>query len=177
MGQPKRRAKGIATSVSVPQSRQEVVDAISEIGRRQRERDRIEAEMNDRVAVLKEQYESAALPHAEAIEQLREGVQVWCEANRSSLTAGGKTKTATFPSGEVRWRVTPPKVTIKGVEAVMDSLRRLGLGRFLREKVEISKDAILADPEAVAQVRGITISQVEEFVIEPFETKLEEVRP
>ncbi len=172
---PKPRVKAAASGFAVPQSRQQVIEAIAEIGRRQRERSRIEADMNDQIAKVKERYEIEASPHASAIEALRDGVQVWCEAHRDELTQGGKVKTAAFASGEVRWRTTPPKVKIIGTEAVMDALRRLGLADFLREKVEISKEAILADPEAVAHVSGIKIEQIEEFVVEPFEVVLDEV--
>ena len=170
------RIKSTAASARVPQSRAEVVAAIAEIGRLQRERDRIQAEMNDELAKIRERFETEAEPHGRAIEDLQAGVQTWCEANRDALTQGGKTKTASFASGEVRWRVTPPKVAIKGVEAVIHALRKAGLDRFLREKVEISKDAILAEPVAVKKIAGISISQVEEFVIEPFSTELEEMR-
>jgi phage host-nuclease inhibitor protein Gam len=171
----KPRAKALAAGASIPQSRAQVIDAIAEIGRRQRERGRIEANMNDEMAALKERFETEAEPHALAIEALRHGVQIWCEAHRDELTQGGKVKTAAFASGEVRWRVTPPKVKITGLEAVMDALRRAGLATFLREKVEISKEAILADPDAVKSIAGIKIEQVEEFVIEPFEAALDEV--
>jgi phage host-nuclease inhibitor protein Gam len=170
------KIKSTAAAVRVPQSRAEVVTAIAEIGKRQRERDRIQAAMNDELAQIRERYETEAEPHARAIDELQSGVQTWCEANRDALTQGGKTKTAAFASGEVKWRVTPPKVAIKGVEAVIHALRKAGLGRFLREKVEISKDAILAEPEAIKKIAGISISQVEEFVIEPFATELEEMR-
>ncbi len=170
------RLKSTASTARVPQTRADVVAAIAEIGRRQRERDRIQAAMNDELAQIRERYENEAEPHGRAIEDLQAGVQTWCEAHRDALTQGGKTKTAAFASGEVRWRVTPPKVAIRGVEAVIAALRKAGLGRFLREKVEISKDAILAEPEAVTTIAGISISQIEEFVIEPFATELDEVR-
>ncbi|MDS4031230.1 MAG: hypothetical protein RKO66_14330, partial [Candidatus Contendobacter sp.] len=36
-------------------------------------------------------------------------------------------------------------------------------------------EAIAAEPEAVEGVKGITITQREDFVIRPFETELEEI--
>lgn len=159
----------------VPQTRDKVVEDIAEIGRLQRERARIETAMNDEIAAIKQRYEEEAQPHAERITELREGVQIWCEANRAALTDGGSFKTANLASGEIRWRVTPPSCAIKAAEKVIEALRSLGLTRFLREKVEIDKQAILAEPEAVKGIKGITISQREEFVVVPFETRLEEV--
>jgi phage host-nuclease inhibitor protein Gam len=169
----KARVKAAAVVPNVPQSRSAVVEAIAEIGRRQREVTRIQTEMNDQMAATKEKFETEAQPHVKAIEALQAGVQVYCEAHREELTLRGKNKTVRFASGEVKWRTTPPKVVIGGVEAVMDTLRRVGLGRFIRTKDEISKEAILAEPEIVAQVPGLRIEQTEEFVIEPFEAELD----
>ena len=81
-------------------------------------------------------------------------------------------KTAAFTSGEVQWRLRPPSVSIKGKEAVLDLLRRLGLSRFIRTSEEINKEAILAEPAGVASVPGIAISQAEDFVIVPFQVEL-----
>lgn len=169
------RVKAPAVMPAVPPSREAVVAGIAEIGRRQRERRRIEAAMNDEIAAVKERFELQAEPHTRAIESLRDGVQIWCEANRVALTQGGKVKTASFASGEVKWRVTPPKVAIRGVEAAMAALRAAGLAHLLRERVEISKEAILADPESVAGIKEIRIDQSEEFIVEPFEAALDEV--
>jgi phage host-nuclease inhibitor protein Gam len=170
----KPKVKALAAQ-PVPQTRAAVVAAIAEIGQLVRDRTRIEADLNDQVAALKQAAEEKALPLAQRIAALTEGVQTWCEAHRDELTQGGKTKTATLSSGEVRWRVTPPKVVVRGMEAVLDALRRAGLTRFIRTKEELNKDVILAEPEAVAGIRGLRIEQVEEFVVVPFETALEEV--
>lgn len=159
----------------VPQSRAEVTEAIAEIGRAQRERERVQAAMNDELAVVRQRFEEQARPHADAISMLSQGVQLWCEAHRAELTQGGKTKTVNLASGEVKWRMRPPSVLVRGGDLVIDLLRQLGLSRFVRIKEEVNKEAILAEPEAVAGIRGISIGQREDFVVEPFETQLEEV--
>lgn len=168
------RVKGTAVGM-VPQTREQATDAIADIGRAQRERERIQAAMNDEIAEIKQRYEEQARPHAERIATLSKGVQTWCEAHRHELTDAGKVKTASLAAGEVRWRTTPPSCSIKAVDKVIEALRSMGLSRFLREKIEVDKQAILADPEAVQHIKGISISQREEFVIVPFETELEEV--
>ncbi len=159
--------------VAVPQTRDQVVAAIGTIGRLQRECARIEADMNDQVAAIKTAHEERAKPLADQIKALTAGVQTWCEAHRADLTDGGKVKTANLSSGEVRWRMTPPSVSLKGVAELLKRLRDKGLDRFIRTKDEISKEAILAEPDAVKGVRGITIAQAEEFVIVPFAAELE----
>lgn len=169
------RIKQEAPVYPVPQTRDQVVEAIAEIGRRQRERSRIQAAMNDELAALKQRYEQEAAPHASVITDLASGVQTWCEAHRDELTQAGKTKTANLASGEIRWRVRPPSVAVRSLETVLQALRDLRLSRFIRVKEELNKEAVLAEPEAVKHVKGITVTQKEDFVIVPFETELEEV--
>lgn len=170
------RIKVAAADYAVPQSTQEANDAIVEIGQRQRDRDRIEADMNAALAATRKQYEDQARPHAERIKDLAAGVQTYCEAHRDELTKGGKTKTAKLASGEVSWRMRPPSVVVRGMAAVVDALKKLKLARFIRTKEELDKEAVLADPDAVTAVKGISITQREDFVIKPFSTELEEVR-
>ena len=169
------RTKSKAANVAVPQNREEAVETIACIGRRLRERRRIETAMNDEIATIKELYSEQVAPIDAAVRDFTRGVEIWAEANRQTLTDGGKSKTARLPSGEIKWRIAPPSVSLKGTEAIMEALRAAGLERFIRVKEEVSKEAILADPEAVRGIAGITIVQSEEIVIEPFEAELEEV--
>lgn len=168
----KTRIKSPAVALQVPQSREQAADYIRQIGDLQRNLTRLQADMNDDLASRREAWEGQAQPLAEQIEARKTGLQTWCEANRDSLTQGGKTKTAAFTTGEIQWRMRPPSARITGAEAVMDVLRKLGLGRFIRTKDEVNKEAILNEPEAVAHVPGISISQGEDFVVTPFETDL-----
>ncbi len=176
MATPKKtRIKAAATPVFVPQSKAEVAEAIREIGEQTREIARLQADMNDELARVKERWELLAQPLAERCETLNKGVQIWCEANRNLLTQGGKVKTATLTTGEVAWRTRPPSVRITGADAVVDMLRRLKLDRFVRTKEEVNKEAILNEPEAVRGVAGISIQQGEDFIVTPFESELAEV--
>lgn len=173
---PRRKTKAPAAQVKVPQNREQTASFIGAIGEHQRELERIRADMNEELAVVKERWEKLATPHATEIESLTEGVQIWCEANRDALTQSGKVKTAAFATGEVSWRVNPPSVRITGAEAVLDALRRMNLRRFIREKAEVNREAILNEPGAVAQVPGISISQREDFSVIPFEAELAEAK-
>ena len=53
--------------------------------------------------------------------------------------------------------------------------RKARLSRFIRTKYEVNKDAVLADPKAIEGIQGISLRQGEDFVVEPWDTKLEEV--
>lgn len=169
------RLKTDATPHPIPQTQDEAVAAIAEIGRRQRERIRIEADMNDQLAIMRQAFEAEAAPHLDAIRALQRGVQIWCEAHRAALTDHGRVKHARLASGEVNWRLTPPKVMVRAVETVLAALRQKGLNHMVRIKEEVNREAILLEPAAVADIKGISITQREEFVIKPFETELEEV--
>ena len=176
MATPKKtRIKAASTPVFVPQSRDEVATAIAEIGANQRELARLQADMNDELARVKERWEQQAQPLAQRNEILTQGVQIWCEANRNQLTQNGKVKTAALTTGEIAWRTRPPSVRITGADAVLDMLHRLGLDRFVRTKEEVNKDAILNEPEAVRGVAGISIQQGEDFIVTPFESELAEL--
>jgi phage host-nuclease inhibitor protein Gam len=132
---------------AAPQTRQQVISSIADIGVHTRERQRIEAAMNDELAQVREKWETQAQEHSAEIVRLSAGVQSWCEANRVELTQGGKTKTVAFASGEVKWRMRPPSVGLRKVDDVIEALHSLGLEEFIRTSEEVNKDAILADPE------------------------------
>ncbi|HBE5027466.1 TPA: host-nuclease inhibitor Gam family protein [Escherichia coli] len=169
MAKPEKRIKSAAAAY-VPQNRDAVITDIKRIGDLQREASRLETEMNDAIAEITEKFAARIAPLKTDIETLSKGVQGWCEANRDELTNGGKVKTANLVTGDVSWRVRPPSVSIRGMDAVMETLERLGLQRFIRTKQEINKEAILNEPGAVAGVAGITVkSGIEDFSIIPFE--------
>ena len=170
------RIKLEAVDHDVPQSPEELNNAIYEIGVLQRKREIISTRMNDELASVRASFEAMAKPHADRIADLTRGVATYCEAHRDVLTNGGKTKTARLAAGEVSWRMRPPSVVVRGMEAVVDWLRRQGLTRFLRVKTELDKEAILAEPDAVVGIKGLSISQKEDFVIKPDSTELEEIR-
>ncbi|WP_082327494.1 host-nuclease inhibitor Gam family protein [Salmonella enterica] len=166
------RLKAAAASYT-PQSREQVSIDIKKIGDIQRELTRIEADANDQIAVIMNQNTPKIEALRAELDVLQKGVQTWCEANRSSITKGSS-KTANLITGEVSWRTKPDSVSIKGVELVLETLKKLKLDRFIRRKEEINKDAILADKKAVENIKGISIvSGKEVFSITPFEQEIE----
>lgn len=160
-----------ASTLPVPQTREEASEAIAEIGRLDRAVVRIDADLKDALAKIKAQYEGAAAPLVERRAALSEGVKAFCEGRRNDLTNAGKSKTVTFPAGLVSWRYAPPSVTWRGVkvEELIAIFKSLRLKRFIRVKEEVNKEAILDDPKAAAKVPQLKIGSAgEAFVIEPF---------
>lgn len=159
---------------AVPQTREEAIDSIAEIGRLQRERRRLEAAMNEELAAVRARHEAEAAPLALAIDGLSQAVGLWAEANRAQLTDNGRTRTAKLASGDLGWRLSPPSVQVDGEAAVLEELHRRGLQRFVRVRESLNKEAVLHEPEAVADVPGIGIVQREDFIIRPYATDLDE---
>jgi len=156
----------------VCQSKEQTMQAIRELGDAQRELVRIETEVNDAIAAITDGRKEEIEAHKTRIETLHNGIQTWCEAHRAELLAGGG-KEANLITGLVKWRLRPPRVSIRAADKVIERLRALGLSRFIRSKDEPNKEAMLADPTAVAAIAGISIvTGVEDFVVEPFEVEV-----
>lgn len=162
------------TMAAVPQSKNDCAESIRVIGDLQREFERERAEMNDAIAAITQRHQPTLAGLTQRLESLQAGVQAWCEAHRVQLCGEGDKlgKTANLITGEVSWRQRPPSVSIRGVDAVLETLARMQLERFVRTKAEPNKEAMLAEPEAVRGIAGINIvTGVEDFIVVPFEVK------
>lgn len=166
------------TLAAVPQSKNDCADSIRVIGDLQREFERERAKMNDAIAALTQYHQPFLASLSERIQALQSGVQAWCEAHRTELCGEGDKlgKTANLITGEVSWRQRPPSVSIRGADAVLETLTRMGLTRFIRSKSEPNKEAMLNEPDAVRGIAGISIvTGVEDFIVTPFEADAEVV--
>lgn len=171
MAKTKLKTRGV--NVPTPQTRDEAAAMLRTIGEAAREVARIEADMNDELARIKEAAEAKAAPYRTTSAQMTEGLKTWCEAHRAELTDGGKRKFADLGTGKVEWRFSPPRVTIRGIEAALAAIKTLGLP-FLRTKEEIDKEAMLREPDKARLVPGVTIgSEGETFSVEPFEAQID----
>lgn len=160
----------------VPQSKNDCAESIRSIGDLQREFERNRAAMNDAIAAITQEHQPLLAALSERIQALQTGVQAWCEAHRVDLCGPDDKlgKTANLVTGEVSWRIRPPSVTVRDVDGVLDTLLRMGLGRFVRVKNEPNKEAMLNEPDAVRGIAGISIkSGVEDFIVTPFEAQAE----
>lgn len=160
-------------ALTVPQTREAVQAAIKTLGDAQRELGRLDTKMNDEIAAITDDYTPHINHLKDKIKDLQKGIAAWCEANRAELTASGG-KSVNMVTGKISWRQRPPSVRLTKVDAVLESLRTLGLQRFIRNKEEVNKDAMLAEPEIAQTVAGVKVNTgVEDFVIEPFEQSVE----
>ena len=173
MATPSKTRIKAAAKIYIPQTKDDAAREVRSIGDLQRQLLRTQSEMNDAIAHITETYQPTLETISVQLKQKQEGVQYYCEANRSDLTNDGKVKTANLVTGEVQWRQRPPSVSVRGADAVIEALKGFGLGKFVRTKEEINKEAILNEPDAVKGVAGITVvTGVEDFVITPFEQEV-----
>lgn len=164
------------TLAAVPQTKNDCAQTIRVLGDLQREFERRRGCMNDAIAAITQEHQPMLADLSERIMALQTGVQAWCEAHRVDLCGENDKlgKTANLVTGEVAWRIRPPSVRITGADNVVDTLQRMGLGRFVRVKAEPNKDAMLAEPDAVRGIGGISIlSGQEDFIVTPFEAQAE----
>ncbi|MDR1310634.1 MAG: host-nuclease inhibitor Gam family protein [Burkholderiaceae bacterium] len=164
-----KKLKKIA-EIWVPQSRDETADAIKTIGDTSREIERLTVNMNDEIADVTKKYQATIDRHKQSLDTLQTGVQIWCQANRNDLTQGGKNKTANLITGTVHWRKRPSSISLRGIEGILEALKRMKLTRFIRSKEEINKEAMLNEPNVVSSIPGVkVVPGVEDFIIQPFE--------
>lgn len=189
----KTKLKAPAATVPMPQSRDEAAQFIHRIGNMTRETQRLSAEMNDEIALITSRMQPRIDSLAQQLKQLQCGLQSYCEVHRAELTDGLKVKFANLITGMVTWRQRPPSVSLSKEEAVLATLRTLGLQRYIRSKEAVDKDAVLsavsaakntpssdpaleallAEAKLVCSVPGIkVVTGIEDFGIEPFEQEV-----
>jgi phage host-nuclease inhibitor protein Gam len=167
-----KRTRMSGKALPAATNREDAEQKIQRLGELQRDLVRLEAEMNDQLSPIKEHYENTAKPLNAEIEELWAGVQAWAESNKPDLL-DGKAKTAKLSTGDVGWRTSTPSVRLTNAKVVLEGLKQMGLNQFIRTTEEVNKEAILAAPQAVQHVKGISISQTETFFIKPFASEIE----
>lgn len=170
---PKAQKPKARALVAVPQSREEAVRQLGRIGTLRRQIEGHRASGGDRLKTIAEEIDAMIAPLQEQLAAEEQGLHTWCEAHRADLTGGGKVKFAELGTGTVKWRARPPKVGIRGVDIVIEGIKRLNLMRFLRVKEEINREAMLAEPDLARTLQGVTISsEGEDFEIVPAELEI-----
>jgi phage host-nuclease inhibitor protein Gam len=166
------RAKTKALSVPAPQNREQAAKMLADYGDARRQVEAIETVMNGDLARIKQEAVARALPIAAAAEGLFAALQTYCEAHRSALTDGGKTKTVDLGTGKVSWRHNQAEVNLRGkVEDIVARIRNAGdeFKVFLRQVTAIDKVAMLRNPNLAEKIEGVKIASAGEmFAVEPF---------
>jgi phage host-nuclease inhibitor protein Gam len=161
-----------AAAIFACQTKEQMQDAIMRFGCAEREHARIKADEGDQIAAIRAANVERLNELEAEQEKLLNGIQYYAEAHRAELCPGN-TKTANVQTGEISWRIDTPSVKVNGEEAVIELLRARGLDRFVRVKESVNREAIKADPEAVAGIPGIKIvSGVEKFSVKAYDVEV-----
>lgn len=161
-------------AVQAPSSREEANSHVRRIGKLYRYIQKTRLNLNERIEELKKQAETTMTPLVEEQETLFAGLASYAATTREELTEGGKRKTIFLPAGEIGWRIDPPSVSVRNVEAILERLKERGLKKFIRVKEEVDKEAMLKDPDKAASVEGVTIVRDREhFFAKPSEVDVD----
>jgi phage host-nuclease inhibitor protein Gam len=165
-------------------TREQMETLVGEIAQLQIKRQRYTAEMNDRVARVRADYEEG---NAQIDSQLKGKMalaQEWADANPAEF---GKTRSIAMTHGDVGWRLGNPALkTIRNWtwDRVLEALTASSMfNGYIRIKREVNKQALLDNREMYSadQLKAIGVQVVQEdaFYIEPrietVEPKLQEV--
>ncbi|MBX9750457.1 MAG: host-nuclease inhibitor Gam family protein [Roseococcus sp.] len=162
------RLKAPALPIVAPADAEAAAVMVARMGAIGRDLVVAKAAMEEEIAAIKEEASNRAAPMTAELERLRAGVQAWADANRDTLTRGGRTKTVHLTTGKLEWRHLPPSVRVTSPEAVLELVQKMALEKFLRRKVELDREAMKASPQEARAIPGVTIGSAgEEFVVTP----------
>lgn len=159
------------------QTREEMERLVGEICALTLERRGIHTEMDERITLIRTEYEGRLAQIELEFERQIALARDWAEANPSEF---GKFKSLDLVHGTVGWRTGTPKLkTLTGWtwDRVLEALKNIPkfAARYIRRKEEVNKDALIADREALQpedlRAIGVKVVQDETFFIEP---KIEE---
>lgn len=182
-------------AVAAPQGWAEANALLEEYGDISNSLVRIEADLDAAVAKARKPFDDLATPLQERADAIFEGLELYADANRKTLTEDGKTKTVKMAAGAFGWRTCPPSVAIESklkakdvIKNILALVARLFKAEekenrklaetargFIRFKQEVNREAMLAAPELAAKVKGVSIvTDSEEFWIDPTQAELAE---
>lgn len=131
-----------------------------------------EAEMNQRINKIKEEFEEKTKELRYVIDTTAGEIEAFCNKNKSDFD---KSRSKEYQFGTVGFRTSPPKVAILNrkynTETVLELIKRVFKKAYIRVKEDLDKEAILADYAGkkiddgkLASV-GLKIDQDEQFFI------------
>ena len=159
---------------ATPQTAAEASNAMGELGNAMAERAKLQAELDQAIAAVTAKFQPKIQALAGQVKDLVSGLQTWGEANKDELTAQGK-RSVNLGTGEVGWRMNPPKVKVTGLPKVIELLKAKGLEMLVAVKEDINKKAILEDPSQIKGVKGLEVVQDETFWAKPASVDMEEI--
>lgn len=164
-------------AVKAPKTKEEFIDKIKALGAARGELVKIEADMNKKLAPIKEQFEKDAEPLKVHVTTLEDEITAYAEKHRSELTNDGKLKTVKLSSGSISWKAKPLSVEFtRDVEEIIADIkakRGAAFKAMIATKVSLDKNALKKAREKAEEIDGIAfVDDDETFKIEPFGSEL-----
>lgn len=167
--------------VAVPKDRQELEQFVARIREEAEIINALDAEtakeiakVEERLNAIKKNALAKAKPIEKRINELALGIYRFAESHRSELTDEDRKRTVEFASGDrIRWYLTPRSVVVVDKEEAIKELKKKGFTELIRITEEINKEAILQQPDKVAHLYYLDISQTEIFAIVPARMEFE----
>lgn len=156
----------------IPGSREEAGEFVRRIGNLKRRISSAISEAEAKIAEIQKTAADATDGPSQEIQDLLEGLFFFFETNSPELTEDGSRRSVNLGTGTIGERLSPWKVELKGVEEVLEELHKIGLSRFIRQKEEVNKEAMLAteeDRKLAATVKGVSVVREDTFFVKPTE--------
>lgn len=145
------------------------------MGEQMLERDRLVNEANQKISQIRSELEETVYPIQAKIDHVTSGIAYFVQKNREELFPDPNLKTCKLISGTLNFRKTPAsvrtKTSVKLLERILaengllqlynDWIARLSKV-FIRAKLELNKDSIIADPLAAHQKIGVELNEEKE---------------
>lgn len=163
-------------------SQSDLTDFVGQVGQLRRERDRIASEVQDKISVLEEELKDQVLPLDEQIQALANSIKSFVDAHREDLFPSDG-KTLKLITGTISFRKLAASVKTRMSQKVLEKIlashnllefyhkaTEKFASVYLRLKLELNKDQILADPLRAKKEIGVEISdETERMYIKPNE--------
>jgi phage host-nuclease inhibitor protein Gam len=160
--------------------------AMGKLGELQRERESVIREYEDRISKLQAELAEKIDPLDREIKKISHSLKYFMDENKSSYITEDR-KTLKLETGDISYRKGKPSVKTRSSEKLItEILEKNGLLKtrdafvkkcssvFLRTKLELDKDAILANPMVAVKVTGVEIEDgIERFYLKPYATSTE----
>jgi len=138
------------------------------------ERNAQKIEMDRALTTIRERYEVSLAALSRQLEEKSTLLEMWAGDNRAEFPKGRKS--IDLVHGTVGYRTGTPKLKTlarKTWEAILATIKGVGLNGYVRVKEEVDKEAILADfaqglmTEETLKPLGVKVAQDETFFVEP----------
>ncbi|WP_061217722.1 host-nuclease inhibitor Gam family protein [Leptospira weilii] len=145
------------------------------MGEQMLEKERLVNEANLKISQIRSELEETIYPIQAKIDHVTSGIAYFVQKNREELFPDPNLKTCKLISGTLNYRKTPAsvrtKASVKLFEKILaengllqlynDWIARLSKV-FIRAKLELNKDSIIADPLAAHQKIGVELNEEKE---------------